>query len=294
MILIAGGTGQLGSRVANRLAGSGHRVRVLSRGLTPHPGELRPDVEVVRGDVREPATLRGPMEGAQVVVSCVQGFAGPGGVTPQSVDRQGNHNLVDVAAQVGADVVMLSMTGAAPDSPMELARMKHAAEEYLEATVPAWTIVRGAAFAQVWLGIVADTAGASGRPMVFGRGDNPVAWVDVGEVAELVARAVEDPSLRGRTLDICGPEALTLMQLAQAYMDHHGVAGRPRRIPRPMLHVMAGTVGRLKPEMARQARAALAMDLLPLAEDAPTRAMFPDLPRRPVSEVIAELPVRAR
>jgi NADH dehydrogenase len=156
-----------------------------------------------------------------------------------------------------------------------------------------WTIVRGAAFAQVWLGLVAETAGASGRPIVFGRGDNPIPWVDIHEVAQLVVGAVEDRSLRGETLDICGPEALTLMQLAQAYMDHNGVAGHPRRIPRPMLHVMAGTVGRFKPQLGRQARAALAMDVLPPAEDSATRARFPDLPRRPVSEVIAELPVRA-
>lgn len=293
MILIAGGTGQLGSLVANKLSETGHPVRVLSRGMTAHPGVLRPEVEVVRGDVRDPSSLSGAMDGVDVVVSCVQGFAGPGGVTPESVDKAGNHNLVDAARMVGADVVLVSMAGAAPDSPMELARMKHAAEEYLEASGLSWTIVRGAAFAQVWLGVVADTAGSSGRPMVFGRGDNPIAWVDIREVAELVERAVEDRSLRGETLDICGPEALTLMQLAQAYMDHNGVAGRPRRIPRPMLHVMATTVGRFKPEMGRQARAALAMDVLPPAEDSATRARFPDIPRRPVSDVIADLPAHA-
>lgn len=293
MILVAGGTGQLGSRVAHRLVEAGHPVRVLSRGMSPHPGVVDPEVEVVRGDVRDARSLAGAMGGVDTVVSCVQGFAGPGGVTPESVDRDGNRNLVDAARTAGADVVLVSMTGAAADSPMELARMKHAAEEYLKAGGPAWTIVRGAAFAQVWLALVAETAGSSGRPMVFGRGDNPIRWVDVDEVAQLVERAVEDRSLRGETLDICGPESLTLMQLAQAYMDHNGVLGHPRRIPRPMLHVMAATVGRLRPELGRQARAALAMDVLPLAEDSATRARFPDIPRRPVSAVVASLPVRS-
>ena len=292
MILIAGGTGQLGSRVANQLSQTGHPVRVLGRGLAAHPGVLRPEVEVVRGDVRDPASLVAATEGVDVVVSCVQGFVGAGGVTPENVDKLGNANLVDAARRVGADVVLVSVTGAAPDSPMELARMKYAAEEYLKASGLQWTIVRGAAFAQVWLGLVAETAGSSGRPMVFGRGDNPTPWVDIHEVAQLVVRAVEDRSLRGQTLDICGPEALTLMQLAQAYMDHNGVPGHPRRIPRPVLHVMANTVGLFKPAMGRQARAALAMDVLPPAEDSATRARVPEIPRRPVSEVIAGLPVR--
>ncbi len=58
-----------------------------------------------------------------------------------------------------------------------------------------------------------------------------------------------------------------------------------------MLHVMANTVGRLEPQLGRQARGALAMDVLPLGDDATTRDRFPDLPRRRVSEIISDLPV---
>jgi uncharacterized protein YbjT (DUF2867 family) len=291
MIVVAGGTGRLGSIVANRLCESEKPVRVVSRGLAPRPGTLDSRVEVVRGDVREAATLREPLEGADVVVSAVQGFAGPGAVTPASVDRDGNRNLVEAAEAAGADVVLVSVTGASPESAMELHRMKYAAEQRLRAGRCRWTIVRAEAYAETWVDLLDQTAGGSGRPLVFGRGDNPVAWVSVEDVAALVVRAVEDQTLRGQVLEICGPDPLTLMQLAQAYMDHRGSSGRPRRVPRAMLHVMAGTVGRLKPELGRQARAALAMDLLPLADDAETRRVLPDLTRRRVSDVIAELPV---
>lgn len=294
MIVVAGGTGRLGSIVANRLCASGHQVRVLSRGLAPRPGVLDRRVEVVRGDVREPDSLREPLAGADVVVSAVQGFAGPGAVTPASVDRDGNIHLVETAEVTGADVVLVSVTGASPESGMELHRMKHAAEQRLRAGRCRWTIVRAEACVETWLEVLDQTAGGSGRPLVFGRGDNPVAWVSVDDVAALVVRATEDATLRGEVLEICGPEPLTLMQLAQAYMDHHGFSGMPRRVPRPMLHLMAGTVGRLKPEIGRQARAALAMDALPLANDTATRRVLPDLPRRRVSDVVAELPVGAR
>jgi NADH dehydrogenase len=288
MILVAGGTGLLGSRVANGLRARGHPVRVLSRGLAPRPGVLDPGVEVVRADVRDPGSLVPAMEGVDVAVSCVQGFAGPGGVSPQSVDLRGNVNLVDAAETVGADFVLTSVAGSASDSPLELARMKYLAEEHLRTGRLRWTIIRPDAYAQVWVALVASTI-AGGRPLVFGNADNPVAWVDVGEVAALVQRAVEDPGLRGDTFDICGPEPLTVMELAQAYMKAKGLPGRPRRVPRPVLHVLASTAGRLRPELGRQVRAALAMDVLPPAEDRETRARFPDLPRRPVTDVIAEL-----
>ena len=293
MIVVAGGTGRLGSIVANRLCESGQQVRVLSRGLAPRPGALDARVEVVRADVREPASLREPLEGADTVVSAVQGFAGPGAVTPANVDRDGNLHLTEAAEAVGADVVLVSVTGASAESAMELHRMKHAAEQRLRVGRCRWTIVRAEAYAETWVDLLDQTAGSSGRPLVFGRGDNPVAWVSVDDVAALVVRAAEDATLRGEVLEICGPESLTLMQLAQAYMDHAGVPGRPRRIPRPMLHVMADTVGRLRPDLGRRARAALAMDDLPLSDDTATRERLPDLPHRAVSEVIAGLTLAA-
>lgn len=293
MILVAGGTGRLGSLVANRLVEDGHPVRVLSRGLAPQQGTLAPDVVKIRGDVRDPTSLSGAMADVDVVVSCVQGFVGPGGVTPETVDKEGNQNLVDAAKRQGADVVMVSVAGASRDHPMELMRMKHAAEEYLRRSGLRWTIVRAEAYAETWAALMAETSRSSGRPLVFGRADNPIAWVSVQDVAALVVRAVEDQQLRGRTLEICGPEPWTLMQLAQACMDRQGSSGHPRRVPRPVLHLMANTVGRLKPEVARQARAALAMDGAPLVDDTATRDLLPELSRRPVSEVVAGLPSRA-
>ena len=267
MILIAGGTGCLGSVVANRLLHRGIPVRVLSRGLAPHPGAIDPGVELVRADVRDPATLPGPMEGVDLVVSAVQGFMGPGGVTPQSVDRDGNTHLIEAAERVGADIVMVSVIGASPDSPMELMRAKYAAEQRLRSSSSAWTILRPEAYAETWAQLIERTAGTSHRPLVFGRGDNPVTWVSVADVAALVERAVVDDTLRGRVLEICGPEAVTLNGLAEMIMARHGWTGKPRHVPRPVLHAMANTVGLLKPEMALQARAALAMDELPTTND---------------------------
>jgi len=289
MILLAGGTGRLGSSVANLLSERGVAVRALSRGLAPHPGTLDTGVELVRGDVRDPASLRGPMEGVDLVVSAVQGFAGPGGVTPQSVDREGNIHLIEAAERVGADIVMISVIGASPESPMELMRAKYAAEQRLRSSTCAWTILRPEAYAETWTALLEQTAGRSQRPMVFGRGDNPITWVSVADVAALVERAVVDATLRGRVLEICGPEPVTVTRLAEMIMAQHGWTGKPRHVPRPVLHAMANTVGLLKPEMALQARAALAMDEFPTTNDTALRIEFPDLPCTPVSQVVAAL-----
>src|SRR5664279_5724918 len=140
MILIAGGTGRLGSLVANQLCERGLNVRVLSRGLKPDPDILLDGIEVVAGDVRDPTGLTAALEGVDVVLSAVQGFMGLDGVTPETVDRMGNINLVAAAESVGADIVMMSVIGASPDSPMELFRMKYAAEQRLLDSTTSWTV----------------------------------------------------------------------------------------------------------------------------------------------------------
>jgi NADH dehydrogenase len=294
MILVAGGTGLLGSRIAAGLAARGQQVRVLSRGLAPGGADPPSSVEVIRGDVRDPDAVSRAVAGADVVVSAVQGFAGPD-VSPEEVDRDGNINLITAAKGAGADFVLVSVVGASADSPMELLRMKWQAEEALRDSGLRWTIVRPAAFAQTWIRLMRDTAGRSGRPLVFGRGDNPMPFVDVSDVAEVVARAAVDDSVRGRVLEVCGPEPVSLVQLAELVMRDAGRDGAPRHVPRAGLRAMAWTVGRVRPEMGRQARAALAMDdmAFPLDVAAARQALtsqpaLADLPAfTPVSQVVS-------
>jgi uncharacterized protein YbjT (DUF2867 family) len=114
------------------------------------------------------------------------------------------------AATAGVDVVFVSVAQAAPDSPLELARMKYAAEELLRAGTAKWTILRPDGFIETWVEILEQTAARSKRPLVVGRGDNPFAWASVETAADEVVRAVLDPSLRGQTLDVRGPERYTV------------------------------------------------------------------------------------
>lgn len=287
MILVVGGTGRLGSLVANRLAARGRPVRVLSRGLVPPVVPLHEDVERVVGDVRDPARMQELMAGAEVVVLAMHGFIGPGGVSPRTVDGHGSRHVIAAAEQADTDVVMLSIAGASATHPMQLARVKYGVEEHLRRSRCRWTVVRADAFAQTWFEVLEQTAARSHRPLVFGDGSNPIGWVDVGEVAALVEHAVLEPSLRGTTWEISGPERLTLEELAMLVMERHGWPGRPRHLPRAALRAMATLTAAIRPDLARQARASLAMDVLAPVDDHLTREAFPDIPAVPVSRLLA-------
>ncbi len=233
MILLAGGTGRLGTMVATRLARRGLPVRILTRDPARAAGLAGQGAEVVTGDVRDRASLAAAVRGARIVVSAVHGFAGPGGVSPAAVDHQGNINLIDAARDAGAEFVLMSVVGAAAGSPMELCRMKYAAEQHLRTGSAGWTIVRATAFLELWIDVLTQTAARSGLPVVFGHGNNPVNFVSVTDVAALVEHAVTDPAARGRILEIGGPGDLTFNQLATAVQAAAGRASSLRHVPRP-------------------------------------------------------------
>jgi NADH dehydrogenase len=264
VILVAGGSGRLGTLVVSHLAARGVDVRVLTRdpARARHLGNTA--TEVVQGDVRDRASIERAMVGVATVVAAVQGFAGPGRVTPASVDRDGNANLVDTAASAGADVVLLSVVGASPHNPMDLFRAKYDAEQHVRASSAPWTIVRATAFVELWADIMS-------KPIVFGRGDNPINFVSVGDVAAVVERAVIETSLRGKVLEVGGPQNITFNELAALLQEIRGRPAKIRHVPRWLLHPMAA--------VTRQARAAIAMDTIDMTFDAvAAHDAFADLP----------------
>jgi uncharacterized protein YbjT (DUF2867 family) len=264
MILVTGGTGRLGSVLVPRLAARGMRVRVLTRASARADHLRGAAADVVVGDVRDPASLEPAMDGVTIVVSAAHGFAGPGRVTPRSVDRDGNANLVAAAQLTGADLVMLSVVGCSPDSPMSLFRAKYEAEQHLQASSLRWTIVRSTAFIELWAHIMA-------KPVVLGRGDNPINFVSVCDVAAVVERAVTDPTLRGQVLEVGGPQDLTFNELAEWLQDSRGRRGKIRHVPRGVLRALA--------PILRPAAAALTMDTEDMTFDARAhRTAFADLP----------------
>ncbi len=243
-VLVAGGTGRLGTRVVTKLLSRGTEVRVLTRDPA-RAGHLGSDVEVVVGDVRDAAAVHGALNGVATVVSAVHGFAGPGRVSPKAIDQRGNAHLISAAHAAGADIVLVSIVGASPDSPMELFRCKYAAEQMVRTSGAPWTIVRATAFVELWAELI-------GKGIVFGRGDNPINFVSVEDVATSVERAVIDRSLRGRCIEVGGSEDLTFNELAALVQELTGAPRAIRHVPRWLLRLMA--------PLHRQPRAALVMD----------------------------------
>ncbi|MEO8750294.1 MAG: NAD(P)H-binding protein [Allobranchiibius sp.] len=287
MIVVAGGGGLLGRQVVSDLVSRGEQVRVLVRDAERARSLFGDHVEVVAADVRRAADLQGLIGGASVVISAVHGFLGGRGAGPAEVDLAGNANLIDAAAAIGAAVVLVSAVGAAVDSPLDLFRAKHAAEQYLRASGTGWTIVRAGPFLQTWLVVLTQTAGRSGQPLIFGRGVQPIAFVSMVDVAWIVSRAATDPSLRSQLLEVTG-DPMTMTELAHAVQAAHGWHGPVRHLPPQLLRALATLARPVNPAFARKNRAALLLDTAPLTAHTDLAVLLGRTPQQ-VRDVLATL-----
>lgn len=288
MILVAGGTGTLGRRVVARLLAVGHPVRVFCRNPDAAPDDWADRVERVAGDVRSRAAVSGAMSGVDHVLSMMQGFFNPDRDALRAVDGGGNANLIEAASAAGASVVLMSMVRADQQGGVELFHVKHEAEQHLRQSPVRGTVVRATPYMETWLDVMEQTAMRTGRPLVYGHGRNPVNFVSADDVAALVIRAVADEALRGRTLQIGGPENLTLNQFAAAAQRAAGRYAPPRHMSRPALRTLAALMGGLEPMLARQARLGLLMDTTDMTFDSrPLHATIPGLPITTLAEVLA-------
>lgn len=279
MILIAGGSGQLGRQVVRLLTERGLEVRVLTRDPKQSQVPRGKLIDVATGDVRDLHSIERAMDGIGTVVSATHGFTGTGDANPKTVDHLGNQNLIAAARKSGArHFVLLSIHGASAGHPMELFRMKFRAEQELRASGLDWTIVRPTAYMETWVKLIGEPLITTGKTRLFGSGRNPINFVSVYDVARVVERAIVDPSLRGEVMDIGGPENLTARQVVDTFSGITGKSGSIAAVPLPMMRVMSVVMRPLNPMLARQIQAGIVMDTANMSFDAAAaQRRFPEI-----------------
>jgi uncharacterized protein YbjT (DUF2867 family) len=231
VILVAGGTGFIGSAVVRRLVALGDDVSVM----TAHPDRSRRRIgslgaRMVVGDVRDLASLDRAVAGADAVVQALSFPNYPmekprKGFTFWEFEANGTERLATAAAGAGVrKFVFSSGVGAAPDARRHWFRAKWAGEEAIRAAGiphaiirPSWgygpedrALNRFVLFHR-WLPFVP----------VVGSGGQRLQPVFVDDVGEVFARAVRPEGPEG-TFELGGPDVLTMNEVLGTMMDVRG------------------------------------------------------------------------
>lgn len=147
LVTIYGGGGFVGRYIARRLAQAGWRVRVAVRrpneALFVRPYGVPGQVEPVFCNIRDDASVRAAMQGADAVVNCVGILNAVGRQSFGAVQAEGAGRIARIAAETGvAHMVQLSAVGADAASSSEYARTKAAGEAAVRAAFPNAVILR--------------------------------------------------------------------------------------------------------------------------------------------------------
>ena len=202
-IAVTGATGFVGRTVVRQLEAQGHRVVPLSR---------RTGFDLAAPD---PNTLREALTGCDAVVHCAGINREIGRQTYDAVHVRGTQALVEAARAAGVGhISVLSFLRARPDGPTPYHRTKWAAEAIIRDSGIPFSVLKSGVIHGRGDHMLDHLSRAFLTFPVFGligRHSQPVRPVAVDDVARLlVAAATGDDRLANRTLEVVGPEELSL------------------------------------------------------------------------------------
>jgi uncharacterized protein YbjT (DUF2867 family) len=217
MILVLGATGNIGSEVVRLLQEKRVATRVMVRDPAKVAEQFGADVEVVAGDLRDPASLPAALTGVSKVFL----------VTALAVDQVAMKNaLIDAAGRAGVKhIVMSTGIGASPDAHVQFGRWHGENQERLKQSGIAWTFVQPTFFMQNFLMSAATIKDHGAFYLPLGE-QSPVSWVDARDIAAVAAMALTESGHEGKAYTITGPAAVTCEQIAQEMSE---VFGKPIR-----------------------------------------------------------------
>ncbi len=229
-ITVFGGAGFVGRYIVQALAKRGARVRVACR-APARAGFLKPmgdvgQITLVAVDMLDRDSLAAAVAGSQAVVNAVGILFERGRQTFPAIHVRAAEHIAAASRADGVDrLIHISAIGADPHADALYARSKGMGEGAVKKAFRGATIIRPsvifgredeffnrfAALAQ-WLPAL---------PLIGG-GRTLFQPVYVGDVAEAVARCLEQPNAASKTYELGGPERLDFKALMERVLEHSG------------------------------------------------------------------------
>ena len=218
MNLIVGATGLLGSEICRHLAAQGEAVKALVRD-TSGPEKVAQlkslGAELVRGDLKDLPSLNAACRDVRTVISTASStLSRQGGDSIDTVDRQGQLDLVDAAEAAGVQrFVLISFPSVDIDFPLQNA--KRVVEDRLRRSRMTHTILQPTCFMEVWLSPALGFDPANGKAQIYGDGRNKTSWISFQDVARFAVAVLGNPHATNATVKLGGPDALSPLEVVR-------------------------------------------------------------------------------
>jgi uncharacterized protein YbjT (DUF2867 family) len=237
-VLITGAAGRQGGAVIRYMLPKGWRLRALVFKADNATVQKLAEqgLDVVRGDLEDPASLECAVRGVYGVYS-VQDFWSVG--TKREV-RQGK-NIADAAKRAGVEHFVYSSAGGAErNSGIDHFESKWEIENYIRKLGLPATMIRPVAFMENYYIDQVEIGILKGKLMDPIRADKPYQTIAASDIGAFVALAFERPTEFIReAVEIAGSE-LTNLEAAQVFSRVLGKPVKFQKLPMPMVRLFLG------------------------------------------------------
>jgi uncharacterized protein YbjT (DUF2867 family) len=238
MNLVVGATGLLGSEVCRLLAAQGKPVKALVRPTSDQSKVARLqslNMEIARGDLKDRSSLEDACRGVDAVISTASStLSSQEGDSIQTVDLEGQSNLIDVARAAGISrFVLISFPQAGTEFPLQTA--KRTVEEHLKSSGLGYTILQPTCFMEVWLSPALGFDAANAKAQIYGSGENKISWISYKDVAEFAVASLDNPEARNAVIELGGPEALSPVEVVRIFEELRGRKFEVQHVPEEAL-----------------------------------------------------------
>ena len=230
LVTIFGGSGFVGRHVVRQLAKAGYRLRVavrqpnLANFLLPM-GRVG-QIQIVPCDVTAEASIARALEGAHITINLVGTLAPHGRQSFNALHVAAPELIARHAKLKGLTrVVHVSAIGARADAASRYARSKAEGEAAIAREFPDATILRPSIVfgpEDKFFNRFANWTRYLPALPLIGGGRTHFQPVFVGDVAEALFRALEDPGSKGRIYELGGPRVYTFRELMALILRETG------------------------------------------------------------------------
>lgn len=255
-ILITGATGFIGQRVTQRLSTDDRfSISALARDLSRAGGLKDIGVEVIGGDILDPASLKKALQDKEIILHCaalMSNFDDAGRKAFYDVNAGGTKNLLEsLNPSLVRQFIYVSTAGVygptgevavSEDAPYganlsdyewskkegELAALRYARERELPVTIVRPSPVYGAGMSYGWPETIESIR--RGKMLIPGRGRAVIRLLNIRDLVEAIYLMIANPEAIGRIYNIAGPDILAVGEVFDTIADLVGV-NRPKKVP---------------------------------------------------------------
>jgi uncharacterized protein YbjT (DUF2867 family) len=235
MILIAGSTGLLGFEICSILAEKKKGFRALVRTTSDQSkvDQLKNlGAEIVIGDLKDMNSLAEACKGVTQVISTASStFSRQEGDTIQTVDLEGQLNLVNAAKSASVEKFVFIAFRENPKIDYPLNRAKRAVEKALKESGMNWTSLQAGYFMEIWLSPALGFDYTKANARIYGEGINKCSLISFKDVAKFAVHALYSPFANNTILEVGGPEQLSPDEVVKIFEEVQGKSFGVERVP---------------------------------------------------------------